>query len=275
MVDRLTYTEFRDHFLLAIAIATKVNTNQMIDPLVVALGVQGRFQEGWPQTAMKDLADSDLISGTTFLSGDGSYKITGRGLERAENFAHSIGADLYKEIDGPEEDDVHPPSITVDAPDKESRIPEAAFVIAEPVSTRDTDQLKADLRSRLNLLEALLSSERSMMGHNQPPGAIEVFAFSDNERSELLGEIAALREQIEEPIPDLAIVSKVAGLFWRAASKAAAWIGERLNAQVDNAITLLPTVGLLGVVTYGRQLLDALHAAANAVLAWMHVLPQV
>ncbi|MES0167833.1 hypothetical protein NKJ87_17865 [Mesorhizobium sp. M0027] len=273
MVDRLTYSEFRDELLLAIAIATKANTNQMIDPLVVASGVQGRIQEGWPQTAMRDLAGSDLISGTTFLSGDGSYKITGRGLERAEKFAHSIGADLYEEIDGPEEDDVHPQSTTIDAPDNEFVIPEAAFAIREPVNTRDIDQLKADLRTRLNLLEALLPSERSMMGHNQPPGAIEVFAFSDHERSELLGEIAALREQIEEPIPDLEIVSKGAGVFWRAASKAAAWLGERLNAQVDNAITLLPTAGVLGVVTYGRQLLDALHAAANAVLAWMHVLP--
>jgi len=262
MTDRLSYTEFRDEFLLAIAIAVKADTGKMINPIDVAANVEGRFQASWPQSAMTDLADSGLISGMTFLSDGGSYKLTGSGVEAAEDIASNLGGDLYEMIDEPQEEEPRPEGFVIGDPD-------AGYVIGEPANTRDLDQLKADLRIRLDILEAFLTDDRSLIGHNHPPEEIDPFRFSSDERSELLREISVLREQVEEPTPDRQAVFKSESVLWRATSKVAGWLGDRFNAQIDNA------AWTFGAIVYGQQIGDALHAAANIVLEWLHMLPPV
>ena len=266
MVDRLSYSDFRDEFLLAIAIAVKADTNRMINPLDVASNIEGRFQGSWPQAAMTDLARSGFISGITFISGGGSYKLTGSGLSVADDIASSGGNDLYELIDEPEEIEASEAFVIGD--------PDAGYVIGEPAQTRDLDQLKAGLHIHLDILEVAIAQERSMIGHNNPPEAVDPLVFSDAERRELLGAIASLRDQIKEPTPDRRVIFREASLVWRVLGKTGSWVGDRISAQIDTTVTAV-TGGAVSaaLITYGQQIFEALHGVATAVLEWLHMIP--
>lgn len=274
MADRLSYSEFRNEFLLAIAIIVKADTNKSINPLDAASSVDGIFQPSWPASAMKELSDTGLISGMTYISGDGSYRITGRGLAVAEEYSGSIGADLYEMIEDIARNESQSQGYVIGDPDAGYVIsdPDAGYIIGEPSDTRNVDRLKADVLVRLNILEALIKdSNHSMIGHNRSPEPIDDFSFSDSERGELLAEIASLRQQIEVDAPDVRALSKGASVFWRIAGRVAGWLGDRLNAQIDNAITIaLPT---FTAIAFGQQVVDALHHAAGSVLEWINALP--
>ncbi len=98
MTDNLSYREFKDEFLLHFAVKTGANTGVRINPEDAAELINDTFQRSWIGSATKDLSDDGYLHGQTFLSGEGSYSLTGRGLERAEEIADAQAADLYELI---------------------------------------------------------------------------------------------------------------------------------------------------------------------------------
>ncbi|MGC4406797.1 hypothetical protein D4A92_15095 [Rhizobium rosettiformans] len=99
MVDRISYKEFKDELLLSLAVLANGETSKFLNPLDAAKKIEERHSSSWVMSAAKDLRDSGFLTGQTYLSGGGSYALSGPGLERAEEIASERAADLYELID--------------------------------------------------------------------------------------------------------------------------------------------------------------------------------
>lgn len=99
MQERLSFREFKEELLLNIAIMTKGETNRFINPTDAAGRITDKFSETWIMSASEELRSVGYLHGQTFLSGDGTFALTGAGLEHAEEIAEERGADLYELIE--------------------------------------------------------------------------------------------------------------------------------------------------------------------------------
>jgi hypothetical protein len=99
MQDRLSFREFKDELLLNIAILTKGETNKFINPSDAAERIEEKFSATWIMSAAEEWRSVGYLHGQTFLSGGGSFALTGAGLEHAEEVADERAADLYELID--------------------------------------------------------------------------------------------------------------------------------------------------------------------------------
>ncbi|WP_127519948.1 hypothetical protein [Mesorhizobium sp. Z1-4] len=135
---------------------------------------------------------------------------------------------------------------------------------------RSLADLQGELHQRLDDLESLLRDHvgRAMIGHNNPPESVEIPPLSDVEREEVLAEISTLREEAEKREPDVDLPTRSVVVFRRFASVVGRWLRDRANAQIDNLLTPVA----VALTFYGRQLLQALEAAANATMEWMQAL---
>lgn len=120
MTERLTYRDFKEELILNFAVATRAETGKFINPEDVAAQIKQDFQRSWTMAAVKELSDIGVLNGKTFISGGGSYALTGKGLERAEEIANERAFDLYDLMkDGSDE------GYVIGDPDQ-------GFVIGEP-----------------------------------------------------------------------------------------------------------------------------------------------
>lgn len=105
--DRLSYGEFKQQFLVQLALSAKGDTDKHNNPSEVAMLVEGLFQESWVRAVEKELKDTGMADGRSFVGGS-TISITGPGLEQAEDWAGDYGIDLWEEIndEGPK-DAVH------------------------------------------------------------------------------------------------------------------------------------------------------------------------
>ncbi|MGV1803284.1 hypothetical protein ACQZ6A_15545 [Agrobacterium vitis] len=99
VVDRLSYSEFKDELLLRIAVAANGETNKFVNPQDVAQQIEEKYSPTWLMSAAKDLSESGYLTGRTYIGGGGSYALNGLGLERAEEVAGERATDLYELID--------------------------------------------------------------------------------------------------------------------------------------------------------------------------------
>lgn len=99
MVDRITYTDFKEELLLNMAILVRAETAKYIEPAKAALMIKERFSPSWTLEAARALKEDGLLKGSAYLGGGGSYALTGDGLQRAEEIATNHGTDLYELID--------------------------------------------------------------------------------------------------------------------------------------------------------------------------------
>lgn len=99
MQDRLSFREFKDELLLNIAILTGGETHKFVDPGDAAERIEEKFSASWIISAAEEWRSIGYLNGQTFLSGGGSFALTGAGLEHAEEIADERAADLYELID--------------------------------------------------------------------------------------------------------------------------------------------------------------------------------
>ncbi len=80
MAERLSYKEFREEFLLAIAIATKADTSKMINPIEIGERIKGTFpsswlEAGWPAAGF---VDTEIRCLTELESGNAKKEVQPR-----------------------------------------------------------------------------------------------------------------------------------------------------------------------------------------------------
>lgn len=109
--DRLSYGEFKQQFLVQLALLTKGDTDKHNDPSEVAVLVGGLFQESWIRAVEKELKDTGMADGRSFIGGS-TISITGPGLEQAEDWAGNYGIDLWEGINNEDHKDaIHPSEV--------------------------------------------------------------------------------------------------------------------------------------------------------------------
>jgi hypothetical protein len=107
--DRLSYGEFKQQFLVQLALSSKGDTDKHNNPSEVAMLVEGLFQESWIRAVEKELKDTGMADGRSFVGGS-TISITGPGLEQAEDWAGDYGIDLWEEINDQDHEDTTNPT---------------------------------------------------------------------------------------------------------------------------------------------------------------------
>jgi hypothetical protein len=95
MAGHLSYHRFMDHFLVACAVVMRGKTNELINVARAAGYIKKRFDDSWPEAAMKQLAQDELLRGSYTAHQEPRYNLTGPGLTRAEQLAKNRGKKLY------------------------------------------------------------------------------------------------------------------------------------------------------------------------------------
>jgi len=99
----MSFRDFKDDLLLALAFVSEAKPTIQVDPLEAANARNLKFREGWLRQAVNALNDEGLIKARFFLGGDENRgmrcSLTGAGLQEAEEIASRTGYDLYGELD--------------------------------------------------------------------------------------------------------------------------------------------------------------------------------
>jgi hypothetical protein len=97
MSERLSFTEYKNEFLLRLALLSRGDMALSIPVDDVAKEIDGTAPKSWSREAVKDLLRLGAVSGGKTLS-DQHVEITGYGYEEADRYAGEIGMDLTEEI---------------------------------------------------------------------------------------------------------------------------------------------------------------------------------
>jgi hypothetical protein len=101
--QNMSFREFKENLLIAIAILAKGIPTAEIEPLAAAKARNLSYRHGWLRQAVKSLDEQGHVSARFYMGGgeDGGMpvRVTGAGLEYAEELCDNAGSDLYEEID--------------------------------------------------------------------------------------------------------------------------------------------------------------------------------
>lgn len=94
----ISFREFKELVLLNFAVSVGADTSVNKDPAEAAALVRASHPGSWIYEAVEILAADGLLKGMRLLSGEGSYSLTGKGIERAEEIALAQGTHLHELI---------------------------------------------------------------------------------------------------------------------------------------------------------------------------------
>lgn len=212
------------------------------------------------QAEFSDVVDFDtMMLAVDRVQGDGTIE-----------WAPQTGGDFYEH---PEDDRVASGEI-VDGDDEwPPVIPENAPVPPEPEARADVihrlDELEAIVLPLLDTFEAEAQAP-PMMGHNNPPGELElVQAVPKEEWLRIKAAIDEIRQQTTVEQPDIESVERSNNRLLAAATALAGWIRNRLNAAVDAGAA----VGVVYGIANPEAAKAALINVAQAVQIWVASMP--
>ena len=96
--ERLSYREFKEEFVIAVAHLVRADTDKQVDLAEIGEQIDGTFRQSWLATAESELREQGLIDGPLYI-GSSKIQLTGLGLDKAEEWASERGYDLYDFLD--------------------------------------------------------------------------------------------------------------------------------------------------------------------------------
>jgi hypothetical protein len=212
----MSFREFKDDLLIAIAIQAKGESTADLVPLDVAKARGLSYRNGWLRQAVELLHYQGLIKASFHLGGgeDGgmNVQIIGSGLEAAEELCDERGSDLYEEIDEQSGASGVSESATVPASDRIVKIDHNSAQYMEIIG-------------KLAQISDAAKKSNSLSIENA------------DERDQRLAEITAGKILLEAPRTN---AEKVKSLLIDGLK----WIGEKI---ADNVVSVIVT-GLIGLV---------------------------
>lgn len=99
----MSFRDFKEELLVAIAIQVKGIPSENIAPINAAKTANLIYRSGWIDQAVRALKEDGFLNANFFMGPDLdaniSASITGRGLEKVEEYCNARGSDLWEEID--------------------------------------------------------------------------------------------------------------------------------------------------------------------------------
>lgn len=237
---------------------------------------EGGYQWIWggPYDAREEIGDqfSDIADEAEIDAAVGEVEEDG-----LVEWAPKESPDDYDQRD--EEDDFTPPPYSlagiVGSNVNSSNFSNLTFGAGAPAQTRvpdgDVEALRVEMRSRLDSLEALIRQQISIApnrGHNHPPELLEIERpVSQAQLQEVMVAIAEIREESENPAPQVTNILEQVSLLKRVAKFLGSGPGFVVGAAVSGVI------GDIAVDTYKahqNEIYEALIHTSDAVTAWVH-----
>lgn len=97
MTERISFTEYKDEFVLRLALLSLGDMSISVAVDAVAKEIDAVAPRSWSREAVKDLLRIGAVTGGDTLS-DQHVEITGYGYELADRYANKLGMDLTEEI---------------------------------------------------------------------------------------------------------------------------------------------------------------------------------
>ncbi|OWV91017.1 hypothetical protein [Rhizobium sp. R693] len=150
-------------------------------------------------------------------------------------------------------------------------------VVATP---EQAEALRREMLARFDHLEVLVRGERERAhrSHNHPPELLERDPpLTEGQQQQVLDLIAEARQEANAVTPDPAVVVQKASILRHLAgmfAKGIAWaIGGSITTFVGNHGAEILDNATAYVSTHRGEIIHALHAAADAAIAWAQQLP--
>jgi hypothetical protein len=218
----MSFKDFKEELLMAIAITTEGKPTVQMEAMEVAQLRNLTFREGWLRQAVKSLEDLGHISVAMFMGGGENLgmrvRITGKGLEEAEELFEKAGFDLDEAIDEyAAEKNGTPPSV----------IPAADRIVRIDHNSRQYDEVK----DKIETVENAARMNNSLNSNHS------------DELGQRLAEIEAGKKLLAAPLTNTTLIKSL--LF-----PALKWIGEKIADNIIAAIIaplLLVLLTLLGM----------------------------
>lgn len=192
-----------------------------------------------------------------------------------------IGDDLR-----PEDEDLNDPGEDEDYNEDIAAFQPEAFQndFANPTEVTATpdqaDALRREMLARFDQLEALVrgESDRAHRSHNHPPELLERDPpLSGEQQQQVLDLIAEARQEANALTPDPEVVVQKASMFRSLARMFAMGIafvaGESISTFIGNHGAEVLDNAATYVSNHRTEIIHALHAAADAAIAWAQQLP--